>query len=141
MTDAPTDSGGAIAEAADGSATHVIVFADDLIWSTRLASIVRAAGAMPSVVASEDRFAAALPAARAVIVDLAARANTEAAIRESAALGLPVIGVGPHADIAARKVALAAGASRVFAYSKLYEDGPRVVAEWLGHLTASTRDR
>ncbi len=101
MTDALTGSGRAIGEAAEVSATHVIVFADDLIWSTRLASIVRAAGAKPNVVTSGDRFAAALPAARAVIIDLAARANTEAAIRESNALGLPVIGVGPHADLVA----------------------------------------
>ena len=42
-----------------------------------------------------------------------------------------MIAVGPHEDAVARKRALAAGASRVYAYRKLYDDGPATIAGWL----------
>ena len=113
-------------------AVRVVILADDLIWATRLASIVRAAGAGPRVANATERFAAALPDADAVLVDLAARrADPFVAIAAAIQAGLPVVAVGAHEDIAARKRALAAGARRVYAYSKLFEDGPRTMAAWL----------
>ena len=45
--------------------------------------------------------------------------------------GLAIVAVGPHEDLAARKRALADGASRVYAYRKLFDDGPRTIAAWL----------
>ena len=119
--------------AAEPRGLRVAVLADDLIWATRLGSIVGAAGAQAAVAGSAERFTEALAAADAAIVDLAARrADPFAAIEAAASAGLPVVGVGPHEDVAARKRALAAGARRVYAYSKLFEDGPRTIAAWLG---------
>lgn len=119
--------------AAEPRGLRVAVLADDLIWATRLGSIVRAAGAQAAVAGSAERFSEALAAADAAIVDLAARrADPFAAIEAAAGAGLPVVGVGPHEDVAARKRALAAGAQRVYAYSKLFEDGPPTIAAWLG---------
>jgi electron transfer flavoprotein alpha/beta subunit len=42
-----------------------------------------------------------------------------------------VLAVGQHDDHELRKRALAAGADRVYAYRKLFEDGPATFATWL----------
>jgi len=108
----------------------VAILADDLIWSTRLADAVRGAGGQPKVL----RRLADLVAddARHVIVDLTARAyDGVAAIRTVTAAGATVVAVGQHDDAPLRQAALAAGASRVFTYRALFEDGPRLLGRWL----------
>lgn len=77
-------------------------------------------------------MAALLPDVDRVIVDLTARAydGVEAIVVAHAA-GRPVLAVGQHDDIALRKRALAAGADRVYAYRKLFEDGPATLAAWI----------
>ena len=49
----------------------------------------------------------------------------------------PVLAVGQHDDADAAPAALDAGADRVYAYRRLFEDGPRVVGRWLGGTGAS----
>ena len=112
---------------------RVAVLADDLIWSTRLSDGLRAAGAEPAPVRSLEALAAALPGADRVVVDLTARAyDGVVAIEAARAAGKPVLAVGQHDDHELRRRALAAGADRVFAYRKLFEDGPTTLATWLG---------
>jgi DNA-binding response OmpR family regulator len=112
---------------------RVAVLADDLIWSTRLADGLRAAGAEPRPVRSLARLGEALPEVDRVVVDLTARAyDGVAAIELARASGLPVLAVGQHDDNDLRKRALAAGADRVYAYRKLFEDGPATLGGWLG---------
>jgi DNA-binding response OmpR family regulator len=112
---------------------RVAVLADDLIWSTRLTDALQAVGAEPEPVRSLDGLAAALPNVDRVIVDLTARAyDGVTAIETARAQGRPVLAVGQHDDHDLRARALAAGADRVFAYRKLFEDGPRTLAAWLG---------
>ena len=83
--------------------------------------------------ARSTALAAALPSVDRVIVDLTARAyDGVAAIETARAAGRPVLAVGQHDDHELRRRALAAGADRVFAYRKLFEDGPRTLAAWLG---------
>jgi DNA-binding NarL/FixJ family response regulator len=109
---------------------RVAILADDLIWSTRLTDAVRAAGAEPVVVRSIAALDAAQP--DRLIVDLTARAyDGVAAIEAAAAAGQRAMAVGQHDDHALRKRALAAGAERVYAYRKLFEDGPAVIRAWL----------
>jgi hypothetical protein len=128
-------------------ALRVAILADDLIWATRLAAIVRAVGAEPVLGATELAFRAALAGATAAIVDLACRrADPFVGIEAAAAARIPVVGVGPHEDVAARKRALAAGAGRVYAYRKLFDDGPRTIGAWLsgaaepaGRVASATR--
>ncbi len=111
----------------------VVVLADDLIWATRLGSIVERIGATPRVSGTPERFLAALPDSAGALVDLSVRgADPIAAIRAAATAGIPVAAVGPHEDRPAREQALAAGAGRVFAYRKLHDDGPRAVGRALG---------
>jgi DNA-binding response OmpR family regulator len=108
----------------------VVILADDLIWSTRLADAVRAAGNAPKVLRRLDDVLAHRP--RDVIVDLTARAyDGVAAIRAARDLGANVIAVGQHDDAVLRKAAIEAGASRVFTYRALFEDGPRLLGRWL----------
>jgi DNA-binding response OmpR family regulator len=112
-----------------------VILADDLIWATRLADAVTAAGAAPKRVRRLDDLESTLAAdgGASVIVDLTARAyDGVAAVRRAVTAGARVIAVGQHDDVPTRKAALAAGAERVYAYRKLFEDGPRTLAAWLG---------
>ncbi len=113
---------------------RVVVLADDLIWSTRLVGAVRAAGGEPAAVRTFAAFEAALGSADRVVIDLTALAyDGVAAVGLAAGAGRPVLAVGQHDDHALRKRALAAGADRVYAYRKLFEDGPATLAAWLGN--------
>ena len=112
---------------------RVVVLAQDLIWADRLARAVEATGAEAIRVASLQRFGEQLPTASGAIVDLTALAyDGVAAIESATAAGVRVLAVGQHDDHELRKRALAAGADRVYAYRKLFEDGPATVAAWLG---------
>ena len=92
---------------------------------------MRGAGALAVPVRSAAAFRAALPDIDGAIVDLTARAyDGIAAIESATAAGRPVLAVGQH-DRLARQRALAAGAGRVYAYRRLFEDGPRQVGAWL----------
>jgi DNA-binding response OmpR family regulator len=110
----------------------VAILADDLIWATRLAALVRGAGATPLAARSAAGLEALLSEADAVIVDLTARAyDGVEAIRLAVAVGRPVLAVGQHDDRELRRRALDAGAATVHPYRRLFEDGPRQIAAWL----------
>jgi DNA-binding response OmpR family regulator len=118
----------------------VVVLADDLMWSTRLAEAVRRAGGTAVHLRSDAELTVALEAEEVgdratlsgAIVDMAARrfepVTAIARIREAR---LPVLAVAQHDDQVTRKRALGAGASRVFSYQKFFSDGTRLVAGWL----------
>jgi DNA-binding response OmpR family regulator len=111
---------------------RVIVLADDLMWSTRLVAHLRTAGAGPVPVLTIDALRRELPGADGVVVDLTAlRYDGIEAIAAASEAGKRVIAVGQHDDLEQRKRAIAAGAERVFAYRKLFEDGPRTLGSWL----------
>lgn len=109
------------------------VLADDLIWATRLADALSAAGARPVRVRRLENLAAALEGdATHAVIDLTARAyDGVAAVRLATGTGARVIAVGQHDDRELRRSALEAGAERVFAYRALFEDGPRLLGAWL----------
>jgi DNA-binding response OmpR family regulator len=126
---------------------HIAVIADDLIWASRLVAAVQQAGAT-SVRMGTDRdvelaFEAVLldepdesdpdapPRLVGAIVDLFGhRYDGVEAVRLATAAGLPVVAVAQHDDIETRKLALEAGALRVFSYAKLFQDGPALVRRW-----------
>ncbi|MGZ8502587.1 MAG: hypothetical protein ACXWW6_07020 [Candidatus Limnocylindrales bacterium] len=121
---------------------RVVIVADDLIWGTRLATIVRAAGAEPTLAGRPDRLESGIAGADAALVDLATRTmDPFEAIAAARLAGLAVVAVGPHEDLAARKQALAGGADRVYAYRKLFDDGPRTIAVWLDLPAPATASR
>ena len=130
MTDAP-----ARGEPQSGTVATVAILADDLIWSTRLADAVRAAGAQPKTVRGLEGLQDLLsdaPRGTAVVIDLTARAyDGVEAILLAYAMRAKVVAVGQHDDAALRKAAIDAGASRVFTYRALFEDGPRLLGRWL----------
>lgn len=111
------------------------ILADDLIWATRLADAVTAAGAIPARLRRLDDLQRALASDEApghVVVDLTARAyDGVEAIRVAAGAGARVVAVGQHDDVPLRRAAQAAGAERVHTYRGLFEDGPRLIAAWL----------
>jgi DNA-binding NarL/FixJ family response regulator len=118
----------------------VLVLADDLMWSTRIAEAVRRAGGRPVQLGSEAELSVALEATaledektiHGAIVDLASRRLDGVwAIERVTAARLPVVAVAEHDDQLTRKRALKAGASRVFSYRKFFDDGTRLVQGWL----------
>jgi DNA-binding response OmpR family regulator len=113
----------------------VLVVADDLIWSTRLADAFRHAGAEPRPVRTLALLEAGLANADGCLVDLTSRAyDGVAAIAAASQAGLPVIAVGQHDDAALRRTAREAGAARVFAYRRLFEHGDQDLADWVRSL-------
>ena len=72
-----------------------------------------------------------MPDVDLVIVDLTARAYDGVAAIQAAAAAHPVLAVGQHDDHLLRKRAPAAGATRVYAYRKLFEDGPATLSAWI----------
>jgi hypothetical protein len=116
----------------DSGGPRVVVLADDLIWQTRLASVLESLGAKADRTRTAADFEAAIKGVAFAIVDLTARAYQPVPSIELAhAAGLRVLCVGQHDDLAQRKAALEAGAERVFAYRKLFEDGPATLQAWL----------
>jgi hypothetical protein len=111
----------------------VAILADDLIWASRLADAVTAAGGVPRRARRAGDLAAALEqGARFAMVDLTALAyDGVEAVASAVAGGARVVAVGQHEDLEIRKRALAAGAERVYAYRKLFEAGPDLIRGWL----------
>jgi hypothetical protein len=120
------------------TAPRVVVLADDLIWQTRLVGALQAIGvkadrARADAAGGGPELDDALAGADALVVDLTARNyDPIVAIQRAATAGRRVLAVGQHDDAVNRKLALAAGADRVYAYRKLFEDGPATLAAWLG---------
>jgi CheY-like chemotaxis protein len=122
------------------SRPRVVVLADDLIWQTRLTTILEGIGAR--VDRQRSGLDVALADVDAMVVDLTARSyDAIAAIERASAAGLRILAVGQHDDAALRKRALAAGAERVYAYRKLFEDGPATLVAWLGAETLGIQKR
>ena len=113
-------------------AKRVAILAQDLIWADRLARAVQAAGAEPARAKTAPEFDRALVCADLAIVDMTASAyDAFTAIERARSTGARVVAVGQHDDIDMRKRALARGAERVYAYRKLFEDGPATISAWL----------
>jgi DNA-binding response OmpR family regulator len=120
------------------TAPRVAILAQDLIWQDRLSRAVQAAGGEAVAARSLPELERALDASSFAIVDLTARTyDGLAAIARARQAGARVLGVGQHDDVELRKQALAAGAWRVLAYRKLFEDGPAVVTAFLGDAVGS----
>jgi CheY-like chemotaxis protein len=148
------------AEDAPIGAPRIAVVADDLIWASRLLAAVQQAGGTPvrmgtdsdvTMAAEAIALAAqgagdpeaidreALPALVGAIVDLFGhRYDGIEAVRRLDAAGLPVVAVAQHDDQETRKLALDAGAQRVYSYNKFFQDGAALVARLL--VVASDED-
>lgn len=116
----------------------VVVLADDLIWATRLAALVREAGATPVSARDAASFKLALRGRSRAIVDLTSRAyDGVAAVALAAGLGCAVLCAGQHDDATLWQHARDAGASRVLAYRALHESGRAAIASWLERAASS----
>jgi hypothetical protein len=111
---------------------RIAILAQDLIWADRLARAAEAAGAEPTRAKTAPEFDRSLVCADLAIIDMTASAyDPLVAIERARSVGARVIAVGQHDDLALRKRALARGAERVFAYRKLFEDGPATIAAFM----------
>jgi hypothetical protein len=134
LTDGPPAVAGGGTGARPAEATSVAILADDLIWATRLADAVAAAGGEPIRVRRLPDLVVRLEgdAVHHAMIDLTARAyDGVVAITAAVGAGAQVVAVGQHDDVPLRQAALAAGAERVYTYRALFEGGPRLLAVWL----------
>lgn len=116
---------------------RIAVVADDLIWATRLADGIRAAGGEPVPVRAAASLDGALGSVHGCVVDLTARGyDGVEAVRAARGAGVPVIAVGQHDDAVLRRAARQAGATRVLAYRTLFEHGARELGAWVASLAA-----
>jgi hypothetical protein len=123
---------------------RVGIVADDLIWSTRLAAAVRAAGGEAVGIRSPAELRTRLGVEGdlgSVIVDLTARSYEPVdAVALAHAADRSVLAVGPHDDTERRDRARAAGADRVLAYRAMFERGPEAIRAWLSGLPEDPSD-
>jgi len=118
---------------APGVLPAVTILADDLIWSTRLAAMLRSIDVPARTVASLPAFDRALPAGGSAIVDLTARSyDGIEAVGLAAARGARILCLVQHDDLATRRAATVAGATRVVPYRTMHEHGPETLRRWLG---------
>ncbi len=114
-----------------------LLYCTDLMFGVQLQNMARKTGYR----FTNARPGAPLTDADVMVVDLGSRGDWEAAIREVAARGVPVIAFGPHMDTEGRKRAKAAGATRVLANSNLARDLPRILTDLKARtLTTSDED-
>jgi DNA-binding response OmpR family regulator len=135
------------ADTADPAGPLIAVVADDLLWASRLVAAVQRAGATPVRMGTdsdvEHAFEAVMlaepgpsdpdapPRLVGAIIDLFGhRYDGVEAVRRATAAGLPVVAIAQHDDLETRKLALDAGALRVFSYNKFFQDGPALVSRW-----------
>ncbi len=110
-----------------------VIFAvvSDLFFADRIENGLRQLGHEPAVV--DLSTAAGTPAvpdrAGLVLVDLEAGERALAVVRAAKAAGRPVLCFGPHTDLALRRAALEAGATRVVAKSKLTASFADLISE------------
>jgi len=130
----------------------IAVVADDLIWASRLLAAVQQAGATPVRMGTDSDVELAFEAVMrgepgptgladpdedapsglvGAIIDLFGhRYDGVTAVRLATAAGLPVVAMAQHDDQETRRLALEAGAVRVYSYNKFFQDGPALVARW-----------
>jgi DNA-binding response OmpR family regulator len=117
---------------------RIAILAQDLIWADRLARAVEAAGGEPTRAKTAPELDRALASADHAIVDLTAQAyDPIVAVERARAAGARVLAVGQHDDVPLRKRAFAAGADKVLAYRKLFDDGPATITRWLAETAPS----
>ncbi len=115
--------------------SSLFVAVQDLFFAERLGSALRALGHQAQVIDLSLEAAPVFPAAGVAlaIVDLEAGEPGLAVVRQAKAAGVPVLAFGPHTDLALRQGALAAGATRVVAKSKLTSSLGELVGDLLQH--------
>jgi DNA-binding response OmpR family regulator len=118
----------------------ILVLADDLIWSSRLAAAVERAGAVVARSSSAQGAGEAMASRQVVaaLIDLNGRGYDGLdAVAEAAAAGKFVMAVGQHEDVELRRRALAAGAGQVYSYNRFFREGPALVKRALDRLSES----
>ena len=101
----------------------VLLFCDNLMFGVQLQNMARQAGQRHITI----KPGATLPEGSLLVVDIDARSDWEAAIREATQRHIPVVGFGPHTNVDARRRAKEAGASRVLANGNLTRDLPPIL--------------
>ena len=113
----------------------VLILVDDLFFSVQIENAARAVGLRPVNGPGPAVTEALGTNLRLVVLDLGLReapwADLLAQVREARA-DVPVLAFGPHVDVAARRSAEAAGATRVVTKQQLVADLPGLLRRYAG---------
>lgn len=110
----------------------VVLLTDDLMFGSKVESMIRATGAEPKLTAIPADALAALaePSASMLIVDLVSDGFDGIAMPASAD-GKPVLGYYAHTDDDVRRAALDAGFTQVVPRSRMVREGDTLIAALL----------
>lgn len=111
-------------EAPTKQAVALLLYAD-LMFGVPLQNMARRAGLKPVAVLPGQP----LPDGDVLVVDIGARGDWEASVRDAVERNIRVIAFGPHMDAEGRRKAREAGASRVLANSNMARDLPLILEE------------
>lgn len=114
-----------------GAAATVVLLTGDLLFGSKVESLIRAADAEPVFASSVDEAMAAARDrdARLLVVDLVGGGYDLAALTRSSAV--PVLGYYAHTDDDTRTTALAAGFAKVVPRSRMAREGAELIAAML----------
>ncbi|MBI5310728.1 MAG: hypothetical protein HZB14_06865 [Actinobacteria bacterium] len=110
----------------------VVLLTDDLMFGSKVESMIHAAGAEPVLTAEPEKALSALNAASApalLVVDLVTDAFDQMPLPGRAAH--PAIGYYAHTDDDTRRTALAAGYAQVVPRSRMMREGVALIAAQL----------
>ena len=131
----PPEGGG---ETSVPQSRAVVALVGDLFFASRIAETLKRIGCPGAIDGRADLFQktvrSQLPAL--VLIDMGIRgvdwAETVRGLRADPALApVPIVAFGPHRDLEARELALAAGCTEVVANSKLVGDLPGIIRKYL----------
>lgn len=129
LTEAPTLS-------VESARPPIVTLVTDLLFSTRIADVIRRQGGEPVMASSATEFRQAIERWPVLIlIDVHAlpaeqwHPEVQRAKNLPQSKTIPIYGFGSHVDTAALKSARAAGCDHVWARSRFVEELPRLVAE------------
>lgn len=112
----------------------VVVLNRDVMFAVQIGNVVRAAGCTPRFVRTTEAFCAGVgdqPRPVLGIVDMNGEVDWEE-IRRVAAVpeNPPLLGFGPHVDVASRRAAKAAGLTRIVSNGEFHQSMAVLIARY-----------
>jgi len=125
---------GKVNDAMTDAAPVVVALNRDLMFGSRISSVVKALGFAPRLVKDTDAFALAVREAdpALAIVDMNGPVDwgAIAALAADPAVTTPLLGFGPHVDVDGRRAAKAAGMTRIVSNGDFHRDTAELISRY-----------
>lgn len=116
------------------AAPVVVALNRDLMFGSRISSVLRALGYSPRLVKDTAAFCAAVredaPALAIVDMNGPVEWGEIAALAADPSVTTPLLGFGPHVDVESRKAAKAAGMTRIVSNGEFHRDAATLIERY-----------